>query len=246
MASNWIEHYDESHQASYYYNSVTNETSWEKPAEVTVQSCYSLDESGENNPLKAHYENGKVKPKTESRRNLKKIVPSDIEQAERITSQASAEERTQQDYIGLSKLYVIQRPYSDHTSDVKCVLCRVNMNPRQVFYPCQHRCVCDDCITSQQVCAMADMAQFPSGFCNCPLCGQIIKRILPAEEGGKDEDRYWEWVLEVKPPLPDGFMKGFRHSAAIIQKVHIEENVKIARRKARKEKYRCYPLCAIS
>ena len=69
------------------------------------------------------------------------------------------------------------------------------------------------------------MATSPSGFCNCPVCMAIIKKILP-DMKGLEREVYWEWVMEVKPELPLGFMKGFKHSGAIIQKIHVDENQK--------------------
>eukprot|EP00602_Paraphysomonas_sp_CaronLab_P002383 CAMPEP_0185034540 /NCGR_PEP_ID=MMETSP1103-20130426/24520_1 /TAXON_ID=36769 /ORGANISM="Paraphysomonas bandaiensis, Strain Caron Lab Isolate" /LENGTH=257 /DNA_ID=CAMNT_0027571239 /DNA_START=173 /DNA_END=943 /DNA_ORIENTATION=+ len=96
----------------------------------------------------------------------------------------------QQDYIGLSKIYQIQRPYSDPKSNVKCVLCHRHA-PDDVLYPCQHRCVCRRCIISEVIVSLEDANKHPKGHVNCPLCGTVIKKIIPAEPGGTDEDTYW-------------------------------------------------------
>lgn len=246
MSSYWTEHYDEGQKAFYYHNSLTNESTWDPPTNKTDISTisthvYQIDRDGEIESLSV-----KVKPvpSTRSKKESVKIVP---EGQIHDRKEAGAEQigGTSQDYIGLAKIYAIQRPYCEPSAIVKCVLCRVNSDCGHVFYPCQHRCVCDGCIDSQQVCAMEDVVKFPNGHCNCPLCGQIIKKVLPVD-GGKEQELYWKWVLEVKPPLPDNFMKGFRHSAAVIQKIHIEENAKIAKRKERLAKGGCSAWCVIS
>jgi hypothetical protein len=243
MSSNWTQHYDDAQQAFYYHNAVSNETTWEPPTEnsdIYTQHQYNHDQDNEMPTMST-----KLKPVASSKKGSVKIATVESTTCHPDFDDENPIGGTQQDYIGLAKIYTIQRPYCDGSATVKCVLCRVKSNCIQVFYPCQHRCVCDDCITSQQVCAMEDVVKFPNGHCNCPLCGQIIKKMLPVEEGGKEEEVYWKWVLEVKPPLPDNFMKGFRHSAAIIQKIHIEENIKIAKRKERRAKWGCYACCVI-
>ena len=251
----WTEHFDEQHQAIYYYNSVTQETTWEDPRKYG--NVISIDTStphimADNSYDLAPEEDFKAKsiklkpnPHTQQSTNKRQVVPVDTKTESDSNPKEIPPGGTQQDYVGLSRIYAIERPYADYASSVKCVLCRVNPDPVQVFYPCQHRCVCNSCIESQQVCAMEDIVKFPNGHCNCPLCGQMIKKILPAA-GGREEELYWQWVLEVKPPLPQNFMKGFRHSANIIQKIHIDENIKIAKRKERQAKGGCYACCIIA
>ena len=42
---------------------------------------------------------------------------------------------------------------------------------------------------------------------------------MPHEPEGKDEDKYWKWVKEVKPVLPHGFVKNFtKRSRAVIRR----------------------------
>lgn len=136
-----------------------------------------------------------------------------------------------QDYVGLAQIHKLQRPYADRTHTLCCVLCE-RVVPMDVFFPCEHRVVCRGCLHREQVCPDYDMGKFPAGHCTCPLCAAVIKLILPSE-GGLEVEKYWEWVLAVKPELPQGFMRDFRHSAAIIQKIHIDENERLRRRKAR-------------
>ena len=53
---------------------------------------------------------------------------------------------------------------------------------------------------------------------------------------GAEVEKYWKWAYEVKPELPNGFLRNFKHSGAIIQKVHIEENIKLRNKQHYHEK----------
>jgi hypothetical protein len=43
-------------------------------------------------------------------------------------------------------------PDGTYPRDTKCVICR-RARPTSVFFPCQHRCVCDDCVASHRISA---------------------------------------------------------------------------------------------
>ena len=126
-----------------------------------------------------------------------------------------------QDYLALARLYKIQRPYSDPNYLAMCLLCHKNV-VEDVFFPCEHHCVCRKCIKKEKICCEGDLRKIPDGYINCSLCAGIIKLILPLD-GGKEIEKYWEWVFEEKIELPKGFMRNFRHSGAIIQKIYIDE-----------------------
>jgi hypothetical protein len=126
-----------------------------------------------------------------------------------------------QDYLALARLYKIQRPYADPHYLTMCLLCHKNV-VEDVFFPCEHHCVCRKCLKKEKICSESDLRKIPDGYINCSLCAGIIKLILPLEDG-KEVEKYWEWVYEEKTELPKGFMRNFRHSAAIIQKIYIDE-----------------------
>ena len=87
-------------------------------------------------------------------------------------------------------------------------------------------CACDECIRKEGICSENEIqtdAECSEKFCFCPLCNSVIKAIYPYE-GGKEVKRYWDWVYETKPSFSKNFMSEFKHSAAIIQKVYIDEN----------------------
>jgi hypothetical protein len=43
-----------------------------------------------------------------------------------------------------------------------------------------------------------------------------IRLILP--HSGKEEDKYWKWVLEIKPTLPSHFKQDFKHAGRRLNK----------------------------
>ena len=110
-----------------------------------------------------------------------------------------------QDYLEMARLYKLQRPYSDTKYSKACVLCRKKKSTH-VFFPCEHHCVCEGCIKSEEICADSKMSSKTHGCCNCPLCAAVIKKILPFDYGNEIE-LYWSWVYEIPPPLPQNFMK---------------------------------------
>jgi hypothetical protein len=128
-----------------------------------------------------------------------------------------------QDYLALARLYRIQRPYSDPNYQALCLLCQREYC-EDVFFPCEHHCVCRKCMKKEKICEESYFRHHPEqgGCCNCSLCASIIKKIFPLENG-KEVGKYWDWVYEEKIDLPIGFMRNWRHSAAVIQKIYIDE-----------------------
>ena len=125
-----------------------------------------------------------------------------------------------QDYLGLAQVYRQQRPYSDHNFKATCLLCHERPS-QDVFFPCEHRCVCRRCITSEKFCEDRQLQATPGGYCICPLCATAIKRILPHERGS-EVDKYWQWVEEISPELPPGFARNFKLSAGALESVYVK------------------------
>jgi hypothetical protein len=126
------------------------------------------------------------------------------------------------DYLDMARLYRLQRPYSDKKVSHTCVLC-FKRKATHVFFPCDHCCVCEDCVKAEEICPDSKLSSKAHGCCNCSLCGTVIKKILPFENG-KEIDKYWLWIYEYNSPLPEGFMKNFKHSAGVIETVHVNHN----------------------
>jgi len=137
---------------------------------------------------------------------------------------------TSQDYLALAKMHSMQTPYSlprvaagSATERPLCVLCNKKV-AQSVLFPCEHVCLCDPCNKKERFCSNDDPLIAAGGCCSCPLCASVIRKILPYEDGTKEVEKYWKWVHEVNPNLPPGFMKNWRHSAAVIQKVWIDDS----------------------
>jgi hypothetical protein len=222
----WTKHYDESTSTYYYHNYQTGISQWEEPNSVNENQSIIKKKPFAKKSTKS---NSKIVPVIDSEQ------PTSSDHSAAVPPQTTKKEEDEesdqpkQNYLALAKIYEIQKPYREYDSKISCVLCHKN-RPQRVLYPCQHRVICDQCLESEAICSFDEMGETLNGFCNCPLCGTILKRILPADDG-REEEIYWNWVLEVKPPLPENFMTNFRHSAAIIQKVHIDENRRINQRK---------------
>ena len=127
---------------------------------------------------------------------------------------------TNQDYLNMARSYKSERMYSDLHHTLSCVLCK-KRKATYVLFPCEHRCLCNVCIDKEEICADTKMSSKTHGHCNCPLCAAVIKKILVFERGAEIE-KYWSWVYEFPPLLPDKFMQRWKHSAKVIQKVFIE------------------------
>ncbi len=131
-----------------------------------------------------------------------------------------------QDYMGLAYMYKLQRPYADRNLHPMCVVCQ--QHPcRDVFFPCEHRCVCPFCMKKDKFCEEGN--SMDDGYSLCPLCAGIIKRIYPFE-GGLEIAKYWAWVEEISPALPPGFLRAFGHSASVLKKIYVEHKEPVADR----------------
>ena len=66
---------------------------------------------------------------------------------------------------------------------------------RKIFFPCEHSCVCDSCFHNEKP------------WDKCPWCHKKVQIVL--DKTGMEMDEYWDWINEVKPPLPPKFQKHF-------------------------------------
>jgi hypothetical protein len=99
--------------------------------------------------------------------------------------------RTRMDYVALARQYPKERKYMNKTGSLKCVLCR---SPEciDVLFPCEHRCLCRSCLRREGIVEDSKLQNDSKmdGFCNCPLCMSIIKKILPNENGKEVSDSH--------------------------------------------------------
>ncbi len=86
-------------------------------------------------------------------------------------------------YAQWSKYYV-QAKEIKSTKGLRCVNCsKTDGKIDKVFFPCEHMCVCANCVEERQ-------------FEVCPLCKQKIKLIL--NHTGKEHQEYEDWLYEVR------------------------------------------------
>lgn len=115
------------------------------------------------------------------------------------------------DYVSVAMKYARLSKYKNNCvqENAKCIRCLSRAPSRQksnehnikafpnfskVFYPCEHRCICDQCFQDKK-------------WDTCPWCHEQVKLIL--DKTGMETDEYWSWINEVKPPLPLKFQKHF-------------------------------------
>lgn len=208
LPQDWTVHYDDGTQ-NYYYAHISGITQWEKPIEKPIKIKPEIIKN------KSVRKKGKIVPELDF---VNGDQPFDTDADDPIQEENVGGKTI--DYLHIAETYKFQRKYMEPGVLIRCVLCKVNPC-EDVLFPCQHRCICRNCMAYEKVKEFGSHG--PSDFINCPLCGEIIKKILP-HENGEEEEKYWKWVLEVNPKLPSNFLRDFRHSAAIIQKVHIDEN----------------------
>jgi hypothetical protein len=244
LPTGWSQHFDDNYQAYYFYNEFTGVTQWEYPQVEQSYYCHGnpvaeFDNVG-TEQMPSHMLASSSIKYTLSGASVPNLALdySDMEddgndenatmpifdipeQRDDLMNRRSDHQLliggSSQDYLNMARLYKLERPYSDPNFHAICVLCRKSL-ATHVLFPCQHRCICESCLINEEICEDAKLASKPHGFCNCPLCGQIIKKIFLSEDGHEVE-RYWSWVYEIPPVLPRGFMNNFKHSAAVIESV---------------------------
>ena len=227
---NWSRHYDPVQSTHYYFNSGSGISQWESPSEKSSPAVQQrIDHIDDFNFVKqlriaepSHVLSALniESPRTSSLdelpgnysdmdethgkpEQLQKDISENTIHTLPDRSESSLSER-KQDYLGMARVYAKERPYSDIKYSKMCVLCQKETSDH-VFFPCEHHCVCLGCILDEEIRA-DDGESDKDCCCNCPLCGAIIKKILPFDHGNEIE-LYWAWVYEFPPPLPHNFSK---------------------------------------
>lgn len=111
------------------------------------------------------------------------------------------------DYIAAAREYKRMEGYRNSNPKLKsrCLLCNKSVNLSKVFFPCEHRCVCDGCFPSK-------VKNYSKQSFPCPLCKQDV-RFVANHDNGNEVELYWKWVDEVKPPISQDFLNGFRRNS---------------------------------
>lgn len=118
------------------------------------------------------------------------------------------------DYMSMAREYVVTTPFRNLDSqEIKCALCKTGI-AKTVFFPCTHKCVCDECIEKNKI----GKPGLEGSWNMCPICCDEIKIALPST--GDEVERYWKWVREVKPFIPPNFIRAFhKRSTANIKRL---------------------------
>lgn len=233
VSENWTRHYDPGHSTHYYFNSSSGHSQWESPpkksGEVTQSkndhsddynfveqsivtmhtnmSTFTLDGPETSPPHNLQGNHSDMDETPEEAETFQASTHDDYETGMHTPpdrSESSSRSR-KQDYFGMARVYAKERPYSDIKYSKICVLCQ-RETADHVFFPCEHHCVCIGCIVNEEICADNSGSFGKDCCCNCPLCGAVIKKILPFDNGNEIE-LYWAWVYEFPPPLPPNFIK---------------------------------------
>jgi hypothetical protein len=238
----WTVYFDETYQCSYYQNNSTFETQWEKPDVHHEQILDGYNDYKFKYVENQDYlpENINIKTVKDSTSSKKSFQLDRIQQNMKIRyDESTNRNEIKHDYLNMAKLYKLYRPYSDPDNDeVSCILCE-SCIVTDVFFPCHHRCVCKNCIESEQIIVESKLPTNPKGFSNCSLCASVIQLILPFEYG-LEVEKYWEWVYEIPIKLPKHFLKEFQQSADIIKAVYIDD------KESNNENVNCSEFCSMS
>jgi len=236
LPDGWSEHFDPNYQSYYYHKADSDIVQWERPSKGRVEIAelednysdmddYSdMDEEDHQSIPNRKFDAETVlaiKKKSHDRKfsDLPKVA---LKMDNTLKSRPDEGGNTI-NYMNVANMYKMQLQYSyQNKGTPKCCLCQA-YDCKSVFFPCEHRCVCDLCIQTGNFCE--DGNKVDESYNICPICASVIKRILPFE-GGPEVEKYWKWVLEVNPKLPDGFLENFRHSAAVIQEVFVNDRTK--------------------
>lgn len=110
-------------------------------------------------------------------------------------------------YIDLATKYQNFRAYNRYLFDASCVLCN-SRTATIVFFPCEHKCVCENCYDAIHSDDSAEM--------HCHLCNTEIKVSFKSNRTGNKFDldnKYWAWIYSEKNVLSTSFVKNFKDSS---------------------------------
>ncbi|TMW61907.1 hypothetical protein Poli38472_010970 [Pythium oligandrum] len=90
-----------------------------------------------------------------------------------------------------------RRGDGSYPTESKCLMCKLQPITT-IFYPCQHKCVCNTCLRDYSIGEYG--LSNPPVRTTCPLCLTTIRLLLP--HNGREEELYWQWISKVEPVLP--------------------------------------------
>jgi hypothetical protein len=218
LPPNWKSHNDPSSGMTYYYHAPTGTTQWEFPlSQPPLQAAQPQPNKG--------IQPTKVEP-TAGSSNVSSSKPQAALVKGRSTKELMKQSQSMnKDYLAMAREHSAQKQYRDKAGSQLCLLCS-SCPSTHIFFPCGHKCVCISCVASHKLCEshQANLGDGEDRWCFCPLCNDEIKKIILFSGGDDDEEKYWNWVNEVKPNLPVRFVHGFKESAKYIKSEYGNES----------------------
>ncbi|CAK4725071.1 hypothetical protein LEN26_016352 [Aphanomyces euteiches] len=118
------------------------------------------------------------------------------------------------DYLGEVEKFNAAKPYARQPDnsylDTLCICCK-QRRTHMVFFPCQHKCMCDLCIKGLKVGWPPD---HDSPFRGCPVCQCEVTKMF--EHTGHEQQDFWDWAYEVKPYLSAAFEHKFKMTGRML------------------------------
>lgn len=119
------------------------------------------------------------------------------------------------DYARLADTYDQERPYRDFTAKtLRCLICEHN-TVDMVCMPCEHKCICNDCILLHQVGKEGTSQGQPESISRikkCPLCRQTIAKVVSVNSTEDLSRARWFGTASI---LPSCFIAHFRSNKTI-------------------------------
>jgi len=84
------------------------------------------------------------------------------------------------------------------SSPPTCSMCKIG-RCNSVFFPCQHACVCDDCIVKHEIGVLDKSNRNARTWNACPICVEEIIHIVPLQDNAQEQ--YFHWLHKSKPPI---------------------------------------------
>eukprot|EP00949_MAST-11_sp_MAST-11-sp1_P000596 g596.t1 len=197
VASNWSEAIDPESGHPYYYNTVSGETSWEKP-EGYDEWCAQWNE---------YYGQG-------SDAAVSHGQSDSVGQSSDGTGGGHIVQRKMnKDYIKMAQTYAALEPYRRLAMGMggegaTCILCSSNLST-EILLPCEHSCICSSCIDQYGYGRRPSQGKKHPA---CPACRRTVYKVVKLEKFLSLARDYGP-----APKLKDEFKASFSSSAKLIE-----------------------------
>ena len=220
LPEGWVEHVDDATAHLYYHHAKTDTTQWEVPTTQPLSPSNGVDDDCSRSVDPPEGSDKSDTPGASPGAAPSTLCDPDADVARPPAGQRKSKKKgaggavptlkRNKDYVALARAYALEKAYRVLDAEPTCVMCH-SQPCHDVIFPCEHKCVCRGCLVLNGIGESRDEGK----WCLCPLCCGEIKRILPHD--GSEVDKYWKWVLEVRPHLPPKFEQRFEFSGAYLR-----------------------------